>query len=78
MSPLLPNFLLRSSIAGFKFFLDASIYGSDALFSLSTKLGSSANHIGDAKYCSNCNCFGKDNIFCFLVFALDVARKFID
>jgi hypothetical protein len=49
MSPLSPNFLLRLSIAGFKFFLDASIYLSDALFKSSTNRGASANHIGHLK-----------------------------
>jgi hypothetical protein len=49
MSPLSPNFLLRLSIAGFKFFLDASIYLSDASFNFFSNSGASANHIGHLK-----------------------------
>ena len=45
-------------ISGFNIFFDSSIYLSDALFKLSTNLGSSANHIGHLKYSSNCNCLG--------------------
>jgi len=67
---LFPNFLFLLSISGFKFFFDASIYGSDALFNDSTKPGSSAYQIGHLNKSSLTNCFGylREFIFCFLFF----------
>jgi len=49
MSPLLPNSLFLLSIAGFKVFLDSSIYLSDASFNFFSNFGASANQIGHLK-----------------------------